>query len=495
MYRCNGVCCKSSHFHCCYCGEIRTQPTILKHVQKCAGAAYSVGSLRQTATVSSSAATVSSSAATVSSSAATVSSTASTVASSVSSTASTVSSPASTVVSPVSPADYTIGPAACSVGSLRHTSTVASSASTVASSASTVASSASTVASSASSVASSASTVASTVAYPVTSAASQIATASVASTPLQAISRSKVVQSRAKRTTCPLCKTELYMKNLKTHMDRRHSSSVPDITYNHHLPSQCLDLKKGIFAVGRTFSGLRNPIHVQKFTWGNSHQVVCELENCKQASEFSRSHLLGSECIHVRSLVYCPTSSKPDVTLKEEVLSDMVGKEWISDDTKRMCLVRKEKAESENSPLSKVVTFCSGASRVYVSVLETCTSYYSRLGRVSVCYDIKRNTWQCPCAKPKNSCAHKSIAKWHLNQTRPELFLKVRSTDSDVFETFVESDPEGHSTEDILYPPEGAALTSIVLYLLDHKKLPAVLSTDACSPQNMETQPKRLIPL
>ncbi|XP_010787425.1 uncharacterized protein isoform X2 [Notothenia coriiceps] len=165
MYRCNGVCCKSSHFHCCYCGEIRTQPTILKHVQKCAGAACSVGSLRQTATVSSSASTVASSA------------------------------------------------------------------------------------------------------YPVTSAASQIATASVASTPLQAISRSKVVQLRAK--------TELYMKNLKTHMDRRHSSSVPDITSNHHLPSQCLDLKKGIFAVGRTFSGLRNPIHVQKFTWGNSHQVVC----------------------------------------------------------------------------------------------------------------------------------------------------------------------------------------------------------------------------
>ncbi|XP_034082898.1 uncharacterized protein LOC117553198 isoform X1 [Gymnodraco acuticeps] len=251
--------------------------------------------------------------------------------------------------------------------------------------------------------------------------------------------------------------------------------------------------QKGIFAVGRTFSGLRSScteVHL-----GNRNQVVCELENCKQASEFSRrSNLLGFECIHVRSL-YCPTSSKPDVTLKEEVLSDMVGKKWISDNTKRMCLVRKEKAVSENIPLSKVVTFCSGASRVYVSVLETCTSYYSRLGRVSVCYDIKRNAWQCPCSKPKNSCAHKSIAKWHLNQTRPELFLKVRSTDSDVFETFDESDPEGHSTEDILYPPEGAALTSLVLYLLDHKKLPAVLSTDACSPQNMETLPKRHIPL
>lgn len=76
-----------------------------------------------------------------------------------------------------------------------------------------------------------------------------------------------------------------------------------------------------------------------------------------------------------------------------------------------------------------------------------------------------------------------------MNQTRPELFLKVRCTDSDVFETFAETcPPDVHCTEESLqYPPDGSALTAVVLYLLKNKKLPAVLPQDICSPQNMET--------
>ncbi len=92
---------------------------------------------------------------------------------------------------------------------------------------------------------------------------------------------------------------------------------------------------------------------------------------------------------------------------------------------------------------------------------------------------------------------HKSITKWHLNQTRPELFLKVRCTDSDVLETFAETcPPDVHRTEESFqYPPDGSALTAVVLYWLKNKKMPAVLPKDICSPQNMETLPKHLIPL
>ncbi len=58
---------------------------------------------------------------------------------------------------------------------------------------------------------------------------------------------------------------------------------------------------------------------------------------------------------------------------------------------------------------------------------------------------------------------------WNENciVTRPELFLKVRCTDSDVFDTFAETCPPNvHSTEESLqYPPDGSALTSVVLYL------------------------------
>ncbi|KAI7789432.1 putative HMG domain-containing protein 3-like [Triplophysa rosa] len=223
----------------------------------------------------------------------------------------------------------------------------------------------------------------------------------------------KVLKSKPKRTTCTFCNMIVNKKNIKIHIQRRHLSANTDVNANHHLPSQCIDRNKGIFAVGRTFSGFGNPIHVQKCTWGNNHQVSCELEQCKRSSEFSRRiGLMGFQCIHVKSLSYCPISSEPDITLKEEVLSDM------------------------------------------------------------------------------------SIAKWHLNQTRPELFLKVICTDSDVFDTFAESGREDvHTEESLLYPPNGRALTAIVLYLLDNKKLPNVLPKDVCSPQNIESLPKHLIPL
>lgn len=129
----------------------------------------------------------------------------------------------------------------------------------------------------------------------------------------------------------------------------------------------------------------------------------------------------------------------------------MIRKKLISDNTKKMCLARKQKAKSESCPLSKEVSFGNGTSNICVSVLETCISHYSWLGRVIVCFDKKINTWHCPCSKPRNSCPHKSIAKWHLNQTRPELFLKVRCTDSDVFDTFAETFPPNvHSTEESL---------------------------------------------
>ncbi len=80
-----------------------------------------------------------------------------------------------------------------------------------------------------------------------------------------------------------------------------------------------------------------------------------------------------------------------------------------------------------------------------------------------------------------------------------QLFFKVRSTDNDVFDTFDKYDPQdghstGHNTEGV-YPPDGNTLTAMVLYLLKNKKLTAVMPTDVCSPQNIETLPKHLIPL
>ncbi len=147
-------------------------------------------------------------------------------------------------------------------------------------------------------------------------------------TPASSTPAQTTCMSKPKRTTCTFCNLVVNKKNIKIHIQRRHSSANTDVTANHHLPSQCIACNKRIVAVRRKCSGFGKPIHVQ----GSNYQVSCELQQCKRASEFSRrSVLMGFHCIHFKSLSYCPISSEPDITLKEEVLSDMVRKTLISD--------------------------------------------------------------------------------------------------------------------------------------------------------------------
>lgn len=285
MYRCNGQCIKSSHFHCCFCGESRTPQAIAKHLKSCAEHPQHSSDMPSPCPAS--------------------------AAYRGPSTASRPVCDVSTMASTASPVPATASPA-CNA----YTASPDSSA-----------------------------------AYTALKVPGSPAEFTAARDPAPASARplaskvSRVVQSMPKTTTCPHCNTNLLKKNLKTHIERRHSSSVVEITATHHLPSQCLDSKKGIFAVARTSSGLRNP--------------------------------------HTKS---------------------------------------------------------------------------------------------------------------HLKQTRPELFQKVRSTDSNKFETFTQSDPQGHSTDDNLYPPEGAALTSLISYLLNNKKMPSVLPKDVCSPLKVQTLTKEMCP-
>ncbi|KAK0149363.1 hypothetical protein N1851_009911 [Merluccius polli] len=148
----------------------------------------------------------------------------------------------------------------------------------------------------------------------------------------------KILQSKPQKTTCTFCNLIVNKKKLKVHIQRRHTSSCVDVTSIHHLPSQCVDQKNGIFAVQRTFSGPIAPIHVQRCTWGDKHKIACELEQCRRAGEFARrSGLMGFQCIHLKSIYFCPMSSESHVTLKEEVLTDMVDKRWISENTRQIC--------------------------------------------------------------------------------------------------------------------------------------------------------------
>ncbi|XP_056142744.1 uncharacterized protein LOC130118348 isoform X2 [Lampris incognitus] len=309
----------------------------------------------------------------------------------------------------------------------------------------------------------------------------------------------KILKSKLKKTTCCFCNLQLQKKNLKMHMQRHHSSKTSDITANHHLQSVCIDKKRGIFAVSRTFKGPVHCIHVQKCTWGINHQVSCQLETCNRAYDYARRcGLVGFDCDHVRSLVYSPVATNSAIVLDEGILIEMVVNKWFSKDTESECLRRKLAADTDGAPLSVEVNLGQGQGHIYFSVLEPLISPYSRLGRVMVHYEDTRNTWHCPCSKPRKSCPHKSIAKWHLHQSRPDLFTKIETCCEDSPETFVaEGAPVVDDTqaENIpLYPPEGKVLVEMVEYLISHKALPTSLPKNLASLQSSEDMPRHLVP-
>ncbi|XP_055069287.2 uncharacterized protein [Misgurnus anguillicaudatus] len=54
-------------------------------------------------------------------------------------------------------------------------------------------------------------------------------------------SNAKIFKSIPKRITCPFCNMILNKKNIKVHIQRRHSSANTDVKANHHLSSQSMD--------------------------------------------------------------------------------------------------------------------------------------------------------------------------------------------------------------------------------------------------------------
>ncbi|XP_067251159.1 S9 family peptidase isoform X2 [Chanodichthys erythropterus] len=68
-------------------------------------------------------------------------------------------------------------------------------------------------------------------------------------------SNKKILKCRPKRTMCCFCNKILNKKNIKTHIQRRHSLSSLDININHHRPSTGIGRKNGNVTVGGPVTG------------------------------------------------------------------------------------------------------------------------------------------------------------------------------------------------------------------------------------------------
>ncbi|KAF7658616.1 hypothetical protein LDENG_00009970 [Lucifuga dentata] len=283
---------------------------------------------------------------------------------------------------------------------------------------------------------------------------------------------------------CPLCSLVLCRKNLERHIQRHHCSPK-DITATSHLKCICVDHMHGIFAVQKvTAHGFSEPIHVQRKTWGKCHRIRCEMEECHQYQLLAqRSGLMHSLCEHIRSLDYCSLKTVTDF-LDHNVLKEMMSLNFLGAVMTEICKHRHRAAENACVPLSVLVELNDSPSQLCFSVYEPKIHYFSKLGRVVVTYNSLKNTWHCPCAKPRKLCPHKSIAKWHLFQTRKDLFMT--------------SAIKSETVEDSSTSYKGFCNTNTkrsVKYIYEKKKIPAKLSKDDLAERTLTDYPSKLIPM
>ena len=313
---------------------------------------------------------------------------------------------------------------------------------------------------------------------------------------------------QAQKDTCSECgKHYANKKALQRHFREVHTrKSEGAITAAKYLTSVCVDFRKGLFMVRRSFSGVSRPIHCQHTTYAAAFSAgvtACELHECGGAAVVAR---LGGhpafECMHLQSVQYAQPYRQA-VTLQEAYLDDLVGKKlaWFKESKKRECLSLKAKAEEGGYPL--IVPFprddhhTTSDRFCYFSVFDGDIHYWSRFGRVIVCFDQQNNRWMCGCCRSKRNCVHKSVTRWFVYQEAPSLLSDAN--DSGDFDDGVPSDEESIEENAALtstcsaatYPPTGKILEEMVRYQRRSKRVPSAIPRGIMTDDNF---PKKLIP-
>ncbi|XP_057677447.1 uncharacterized protein LOC130906813 [Corythoichthys intestinalis] len=275
-----------------------------------------------------------------------------------------------------------------------------------------------------------------------------------------------------KKVKCPHCSLVCFKKNIPKHIQRKHKKESKDISVQDHLNSACVDPDNAIFAVQKSKHGFSVPVHVQNKTFGHQHKVECELEECRQYHFLAvRSGLPFKHCEHIRSLQYCTQTVKEE-RLLANVLEEMVALQFFGVAKKASCLKRQHVAQMSHIPLCAQVDFKLTTKHLCFSIYEPVLSHYTRLGRLIVTYNASENTWHCPCAKPRRSCLHKNISKWHLFQTNRDLFITQPPSPTTL-----------HQKHDSTYPPLNENLRQLSNYIYTHKKLPDDLPGELLQPK------------
>lgn len=100
--------------------------------------------------------------------------------------------------------------------------------------------------------------------------------------------------------------------------------------------------------------------------------VTCEMDERSSNVEFAtRSGFQHFDCIHLKSLQFCPWPSRTPLVFNEDILVDMIDANVFGEQTKTTCMATKAAASAAGVPLSVEVTLGGPRStKKYISVYE-----------------------------------------------------------------------------------------------------------------------------
>ena len=228
--------------------------------------------------------------------------------------------------------------------------------------------------------------------------------------------RSKVEE----KVKCDQCNEVMYRRNLNPHKANKHAIFKKNISSKRYHNGICIDANGGVYLMNESgYSGLPNPIHVQKKVVGE--QVLqCASEKCARLRCVAGvSSLTSFECSHLQSVAFI-NSHAENVVLDEVVIDALIAGSRVKEESKGPCMQWKRNAEGNQEVFAAAWIH---PNKVFISIWTGEVNSWTQLGRVLVTYDPLAFTLTCCCShSTKIGCLHKTVSKWYLKATMPETF-------------------------------------------------------------------------
>ena len=209
--------------------------------------------------------------------------------------------------------------------------------------------------------------------------------------------------------------------------------------------------------------GVKYPLHVQNFFYGeNASKISSENQCCMDFIKTCQANGLKNEfCDHLKTVTADQTLFPDPVFLSDNIIDEI---RVLKYETIVKCKELYEKASLRNK--NAVVCFDDGQYK-HLSVISNKIHYNAKLRRFIVSYNQKSGTLDCGCCSRKQTCVHKAMPIWFLQQN--EMLTELNFKNSNNILPLPTND-EYCGTSGKCYPPQDQEKLMIMLKYIQNKE-------------------------